>query len=477
MTDEPAINIADLFSPIDFRYHQKELVPYFSDGAFLAYKCKAEAALAYGLADVGVCTPGIAKEIEQAAAEVEYGRVVEIENKIHHDMRAVANAIKEKVSDQAKPFVHLTATSYDIIDTANAARFRDGTLKVIIPEMLELGKVFLNKAEKYAEVPQVGRTHGQHASPLTFGLTMAWYADRWMNRTDNLMNAACEFLGKMSGPVGARNPQLLVTDMPRGFESTVLSQMDLEQAEISTQIVPPEVITDYMHALISAHGVLADYGNAMRHLQRTEIGETGEPYDEKHQVGSSTMPHKRNPWNYENVVGQWKKNMPTMVTVYMNQISDHQRDLTNSAPMRWYPEVPVVFFDSVKRIKKITGKMSVDRENMSRNLDMHGDKILAEPMYILLSRHGHPNAHEYVRKLTIDSVKLGKPLHELFSSDGEIVDYYKKFSDRELEIIRDPRKYIGTAVEDTHRIVEKCRTEIRQLEGILLQRQRFLDNK
>ena len=120
----------------------------------------------------------------------------------------------------------------------------------------------------------------------------------------------------------------------------------------------------------------------MRHLQRTELSEVGEAFEEG-QVGSSTMPHKRNPWNYEHVKSMWKAFMPRMMTVYMDQISEHQRDLTNSASARFVTEIVAALTMAVQRLTKVTKKLAVDKEQMLKNLKLNAGLIVAEPLYIL----------------------------------------------------------------------------------------------
>ena len=193
----------------------------------------------------------------------------------------------------------------------------------------------------------------------------------------------------------------------------MLSSLGLAPSEVSTQIVQPEPLTDLMHAIVSTFGVLANFSRDMRNLQRTEISEVSEEFSES-QVGSSTMPQKRNPINFENVESTWKKFMPQMVTVYLDQVSEHQRDLTNSLSQRYLPELLVAFDSSVRRLTRTVwdvkgGKprISIDSQSMKKNLGMSADTISAEPLYILLALAGHPDAHESVRRI-VQLAILGK---------------------------------------------------------------------
>jgi len=153
----------NLFSPTDYRYSVKALEPYLSEEAFVNYKARVEGVLAKTLAKHGVCSQKIAEEIVQAASQVTAKEVYEEERRIKHDIRALVNMILKRVRDEAKPFVHATATSYDIVNTANALRYKDAVEKVILPDMVALEKVWIDLANREKDTIQIGRTHGQHA--------------------------------------------------------------------------------------------------------------------------------------------------------------------------------------------------------------------------------------------------------------------------------------------------------------------------
>lgn len=442
----------NLFSPTDYRYSVENLKPYLSEEAFIRYKVKVESALVNILAKHGHCSQEITNEIIKVCKEITAQEVYDEERRIKHDIRALVNVIRRGVSDKAKPYIHLAATSYDIVDTANVLRYKDAMEKVLLPDMIELEKIWLNLARKEKDTLQIGRTHGQHALPITFGFALAQYVHRWGDRILYLKNAVNNLKGKFSGAVGAYNASSLFFDDPEKFEIELLSELGLNPAKISTQIIPPEPIVDFAHAIISSFGVIANFADDMRHLQRSEIEEVGESFEDE-QVGSSTMPQKRNPINFENVKSMWKAFMPRVITIYLDQISEHQRDLTNSCSGRYMPELLVTFDSSVRRIKKVSSKLRVDKDNMQRNLKRTQDKIIAEPLYILLASLGHPNAHEYVRKLVIESLKVNRPLAEIVIEDGNLKPYLERFTGSQREIISDPSKYIGIASRKTEEIV------------------------
>lgn len=452
----------NFFSPIDFRYFVADLAGYLSENAFTKYKLKVELALIKTLVKYKLCPKAVIAEVEKASGEITTEEVYQEEERIHHDIRALVNLIRNRVSNKAKPFIHATATSCDIVDTARVLMFKEAVLAVILKDMIALEKVWIELAKAEKNTLQIGRTHGQQAEPITFGFAIAQYVDRWGNKILKLKALAEDLVGKFSGAVGAYNASSLFIGSPEKFEKDILLNLGLKPARISTQIIPPEQLTDFFHQITSSFGILANFSDDMRHLQRTEIGEVGEPFS-KDQVGSSTMPQKRNPINFENVKSAWKEFMPRMLTVYMDQISEHQRDLTNSLSSRFLPELLVMFDSSIRRIIKISRNLVVDKANMERNFLIGADKIIAEPLQILLSFYGHPDAHETVRVLTMESYKTGKKLSEIMSKDTKLKNYVSKFSQDQLQIISDPKKYLGIACKKTIKVCEFWQEKINNL--------------
>src|SRR3989338_8157646 len=379
------INLFDAISPLDFRYYGRnrkiyeKLQPYLSESAFIKYALKVESALTKTLAKNKICSNKLAEEIEKACRQVTPEQVYAEEDRIKHNIRALANCIRNKVSDDAKPFVHFTATSYDIIATADALRYKEFTSNVLLPELLKLESTLISLALREKETLQIGRTHGQHAEPITFGFAIAQYVSRFGASILKIKKSANNLRGKMAGAVGAYNASSLFFENPLKFEEGVLAELGLKPSPISTQIVEAEFLVDYVSSVITAFGILANLADDMRHLQRNEIGEVGE-FFEAAQVGSSTMPQKRNPINFENVKSMWKEFMPRMITIYMDQISEHQRDLTNSASMRFIPEMLAGFYVSAARLNKAMSTLAVDKLNMQKNFNMSKSMIIAEPL-------------------------------------------------------------------------------------------------
>ncbi len=459
------MDVFDFISPIDYRYvgNRKELLekfaPYLSENARIAYQARVEAALVRALAKNGVCSARTAKEIEKAASEVRAEEAYAEEEKIKHDVRALVNCIRSRVSDEAKPFVHFSATSYDIVDTASALRYKEATEKLILPILMGFEKTLIETALREKGTLQIGRTHGQHAEPVTFGFAVAGYVSRLGSRIKAIEGAKENLAGKFSGAVGAYNASSLLVKNPIEFEKQIMDDLGLKASGHSTQIVEPEPIADLMHALVSAFTVLANFADDMRNLQRSEIAEVAEQFGSK-QVGSSTMPHKRNPINFENVKSLWKQFMPRMNTVYMDMISEHQRDLTNSASARFLPELFAALYLSAERLNKVCKNLVVDSASMKRNFDAASSAVVAEPLYILLASHGHPDAHEAVRKLTLEAERSGKTVSELAFADAQLKRYLEKLSPEQKKLLSNPEFYTGKAAEKTELVCVRWKKEL-----------------
>ncbi|MFH1134022.1 MAG: lyase family protein [Nanoarchaeota archaeon] len=447
----------DSISPLDFRYYGTnpklfEKLRCLSESAFIQYLARVEVALVETLAEQKICSQAVAEEVRKAAAKVTAEAVYKEEGRIKHNIRALVNVLRSQVSDEAKPFVHFTATSHDIICTADALRFKEATSKVLLPSLLELERTLMDIALREKATVQIGRTHGQHAEPITFGFFIAGYVSRLGGRIAALKEAAEQLKGKLSGAVGAYNASTLFFEDPEQFERRVLEKLDLKPATHSTQITEPEPLLDFVHAAVSAFGVIANLADDLRHLQRSEIGEVAEAFGTD-QVGSSTMPHKRNPISFENVKSLWKAFMPRMNTLYLDQISEHQRDLTNSASMRFVPEILAGLVIAVDRMDGTLKKLVVDQEALSRNFAMSKDLIPAEPLYILLAAHNHPDAHEASRKLSQAARVSGKSLIELARKDPSLQPYLALFTKRQLALLEHPEQYTGKAAEKTEKVV------------------------
>ena len=465
-------NIFENLSCIDHRYSLSEaaafegLSKYISEEASVRSNARCEAALVKAHLKLrGQLTPAMEATLDKAAEEIDPEEVYKEEEKTKHNIRALVNVFKTKVPSEVAPLVHLGATSVDILDTGLSCRMRDVTQNVVLLELKELEKALCAIADREAETPQVGRTHGQHAVPITFGWSIAEFVSRLGKSILRIEELSKQLKGKLAGPVGSYNgPSMIVKD-PEELELTYMHFLGLEPSEYSNQLVEPEYLLRLLLEMNVAFGIIANLADDLRNLQRSEIGEVFE-YFASTQVGSSTMPQKRNPWNSEHVKSLWKAMCPRVLTFYMDQISEHQRDLTNSASQRFISDYVAGFTMAVARMKAVVSGLQADRESMARNLAGAGGKVkggvLAEPAYILLGEAGYNDGHEIIRQITLEAEKSGKTFFEVLKThEKEYADITAQLEKLGVEnpanFFEHPANYCGLAAKKSARLAKKYR--------------------
>jgi len=413
-------------SPIDHRYSIAEpelfekLSAHLSEEAVVRSCARVEEALLDAL--VRRLAPegrraALAAAVAGVAGSVDPADVYAEEAKTRHNVRALVNVMKRLVPPEAGPYVHLGATSADILDTAASLRYREVTRRVLLPLLADLEESLARLARAEADTPQIGRTHGQYAVPITFGFAVAGYVSRLGKCILRLRDRAADLRGKLSGAVGSYNAGSLLVPDPEALEREFLAGLGLTPSDTATQLVEPEHLLGLLLEVNTAFGVAANLADDLRHLQRSEIGEVREEFAET-QVGSSTMPQKRNPWNAEHVKSLWKAFAPRVVTFFMDQVSEHQRDLTNSASGRFVADYLAGFANAVARMTSVVGSLTVDRASMAGNLRRAGDLAFSEAVYVLAARGGSNDAHERVRKATLRVEREGRPLCEVLADDA-----------------------------------------------------------
>jgi len=452
----------DFLSPLDSRYYGAEqdffnaIHPYLSEDATLQYQLKVERALLAELEAWNVAPTGTSRLLAEALAEnpITPAEVYAEEEKIHHNIRALANCIRLRIPEAGRPFVHLFVTSNDVMDTARSLAFRDAVREVILPDLHALVGEIVGIARQQSQRSQIGRTHGRHAVPLTLGYWLANYVDRLGQRIEHIVKAAENLRGMISGAVGAHNSfGLKWPNDPALFELKMLARLGLKPSDtsVSTQIIEPEFVADLAHALVSTFSILANIADDYRNLMRSEIEEIGE--NDTYRVGSSTMPHKVNPKNFENVKSLWKAFMPRMVTVYMDQISEHQRDLTNSASSRFLNELIAGFDYAVRRLRKAISGTVVNPISLQRNFDLGQQWTVAEPLYIALALAGDKDAYETSKDLVKECRDAGIGLLDyLHTPKGSAI--MDKLSPELQRVVLDPKQYLGDSVSRTQLVCD-----------------------
>ncbi|NJF24887.1 adenylosuccinate lyase [Thermococcus sp. Bubb.Bath] len=427
--------------PIDYRYGSEEMRRIWDEENKLQKLLDVEAALARAHAKVGNIPKQSARVISEKANTkwVKLERVKEIEAEIHHDIMAVVKALSEVCGEHGK-YVHLGATSNDIIDTANALLIRE-SLAIVERDLKELRSVLKKLAKEHKYTVCIGRTHGQHAVPTTYGMKFAIWLDEVQRHIDRLNQLKERVLvGQMSGAVGT-----MASFGEKGLEiqKLVMEDLGLKPVRISNQIIQRDVYAELMMVLALIASTLDKVALEIRNLQRTEILEVSEPFGKK-QVGSSTMPHKRNPIGSEKVSGLARVLYSNVVPALLNNPLWHERDLTNSSVERVIlPESFVLLDEMLKTTIKVLSGLEFFPENIKRNLYLTNNLIIAEPLMLKLTEKGmgRQEAHELVRQLAMKAFYEKGDLLEVVRKSEEAMKY---LSEDDLESLK-PENYIGLA--------------------------------
>ena len=450
------MDIYDNVCPMDYRYgprepeYRKKILKYLSGRARIQYQLKVQAALVRFMAKKGLCPEKCSREIEKAFLGLEPADVYREEQRIHHDVKAAVNLAMADVGLGCKRYVNMIATSFDIINTAEVLRYSEFARDVLIPDLLEFEKTLIRIARKEKNTPQMGRTHGRHIAPTTFGFTLSEYVSRIGNCTMMIMSAANDLRGKLSGALGDYKQLSMFIENPEEFEREFLGTIGLKPATHSTQITEPEYVLNLMHSVMACYGVLANLADDMRKLSQSEIDEINENIAAE-QVAGTSIPHKRNPVRFENIKSLWKAFMPRMMTLYMDQISEQQRDLTNSASSRFTAEALTAFICSLNRMNRCMGAMVINRDKMKRNMKMSQDLMLTQPLFVLLNAANHPNPDEYVKRMLKNARRQGKSLRELVFGDREFEQYSAKLTERQRRML-DNSRLIGIPAKKTESV-------------------------
>jgi adenylosuccinate lyase len=441
--------------PIEFRYNYPGMRNIFTEEKKLQTWLDVEAALARAHAKLGNIPKKAAEEITRKASTkyVKVDRVKEIDAQIHHDLMAMVKAFAEACDDNLGEYIHLGATSYDIEDTAIALQLREA-INLLKDDLIEVKEELLNLAEKNQDNVCVGRTHGQQAVPTTYGLKfLIWTYEihRHLIRLSQIKPRV--LVGKMSGAVGT-----MASFGDKGFEiqELVMKDLGLKAADATNQIVQRDNLGELiLHSALIA-STLNKIAKEFRNLQRTEIGEVWEVFKES-QVGSSTMPHKRNPHKSERICGLSRIIISNIFPAIENIALEHERDLTNSAPERIILPENFILLDYILRQLLIILKgIKFDKENIEKDLNLTKGLIMAEKVMIELVKKGlgRQEGHELVRNCAIKSWTKKIPFKNALMENETVLKYA---SATELDEWLNPANYIGTAKEQVIRGVKELR--------------------
>jgi len=443
-----------MICPLDFRYGREEIKGIFSEESRLSYWLKVEATLAKAHAHVGNIPKEAAEEIASKASlqYVKLERVKEIEAEIRHDVMAMVKALAEQC--EYGKYVHLGATSYDIVDTANALQIIDA-LHIIEEQIIGLIKAISKLAEEHKATIMIGRTHGQHALPITFGLKMAVYAKEMLRHYRRLQQIKEEMaVGKMSGAVGSG---AAFGDKFFEIQDFVMKELGLKAEMPATQIVGRDRYIALLSFLANVATSLEKFATEIRNLQRNEIAEVEEYFEEK-QVGSSTMPHKRNPITCEQICGLARVIRSNLLPAWENAIQWHERDLCNSSAERFIIPHTLILTDWILfKMRKVFSSLKVNPEKMAENIEISKGLIFTEAIMIKLVEKGmsRQEAHEIMRQCAMEALEKGMHLKNILKEKREIVE---KIDD--IDALFNPRNYIGKAEELVELTLKEIAKEI-----------------
>lgn len=436
--------------PIDTgRYGTTEMLKVFDEETRMQYLLDVEAALAWAHAEVGDIPKADAEKIE-AMASIKYvkvERVKAIEREIKHDIASMVRALSE-VCGPSGAYVHLGATSYDIVDTANALQLKDA-IGIIEKKLTDFKVILQKQAATHKETVMIGRTHGQHALPITLGFKFSVWGYE-VNRHIQRLNECKKrvLVGKISGAVGT---QAGLGSNAEEIQQLVMKQLGLAPAEISTQIVQRDRYAELVCIYAIVASSLENFATEIRELQRPEIAELAEAFEASKQVGSSTMPHKQNPETCERVCGLARIVRSLTMPALEDMVTWHERDLTQSSTERFiFPESNILLDYMLSLMCNIVANLRVDKERMIQNLSLTGGRAMSESVMMALVKKGvnRQEAHELLRQLTIKSASEKRAFKQVLL-ENELVGI--KLTEKEIDSALDPKNYLGTAIKQAER--------------------------
>tara|TARA_B100001540_G_scaffold314795_1_gene340514 strand:+ start:4891 stop:6240 length:1350 start_codon:yes stop_codon:yes gene_type:complete len=447
------------FCPLDYRYGCEDFKHIWSELGRHERQLEVERALIWAHMQLGK----VSKEDYEAVAAISNStsvtkeRVSEIEAETKHDIMALTKAMAEAAGD-AGWCIHLGATSNDIVDTAVALQLRD-SIVLLREQLCLLIGVCADVAERERDTVMLGRTHGQAAVPITFGLKAAVWLDELRRQLIRLDEASPRIsVGKFLGAVGTGAAQGVNA---RELQRLIMTHLGLGVPLATTQVVGRDRYIEYVSWLANVAASCEKILQEIRNLQRSEIQEAGEGFDIKKQVGSSTMAHKKNPIKSENASGLARIVRSMIIPTYENALLWHERDLANSSSERFtLSHGSALCEDVIVKTRQVLTNMWVDSERCLENIKSQRGLVMAEKVMIELVEHGiaRDEAHEILRSASFEAVDKKIELIDVCSRTPEIA---AAFSVEELEAMFDPMNHIGVSGEIVDEAVELARSAIK----------------
>ncbi len=383
------------------RYAPPELRAVWSDENRIRLWLQVEVAVAQALGAAGRLPTDELAAIE-GAAPPELSRVRELEQEQGHDLAAFVSAVQEQVGPLARR-LHFGLTSQDVVDSALALQLREAS-SIVLRDLERLLEALRVGARRHRRTPMIGRTHGMHAEPVTFGFVLANHLDELERAGQRLRRAESEVVvGKISGTVGTHGT------VSRAIERDALSRLGLEPAAITTQVVARDRHAAFLCSLALAGASCERLATTLRHLQRTEVGEVREPFGER-QKGSSAMPHKRNPVNLEQVCGLSRLLRGLAVAGLEDVSLWHERDISHSSVERVaLPDATMALSHMLRTLRRVVEGMEVDEAAMAENLERRGGVARSQRVLLRLVAAGmeRDRAYRLVQQLATSADRPG----------------------------------------------------------------------
>jgi adenylosuccinate lyase len=396
------------------RYTHPEMGRIWSDQRRYETWLLVETAAAHAMAAAGIVPADAAHDIEQRGA-FDVARIEEIEQTTQHDVIAFTTAVAEHVGPSAR-WLHFGMTSSDVVDTGLALQMREAC-DIILSDLDALAAAIRDRAIEHRGTPMIGRTHGVHAEPMTFGLKLAlWYAEvgRAIERVGRARTTVS--VGKLSGAVGT------FAHLPPEIEADVCRRLGLEPAPVASQIIQRDRHAELVAALAITAASLEKFALEVRGLQKTEIGEVEEPFA-KGQKGSSAMPHKRNPVGCEQIVGLARLIRANCQAAFENVALWHERDISHSSVERVIlPDSFIALDHMLRRFTRIVRGMVVYPDRMRENLNRSRGVVFSGTVLLELAKRGVPReqAYEWVQRNAMRSFAEQRDFKALLLADAEV---------------------------------------------------------
>jgi adenylosuccinate lyase len=376
-----------------------------------------ELAVVSAMAQLGQMPAQAAQEIEDKA-DFDLDRIEEIEREIHHDVIAFLTSVAEQVGDSAR-YIHLGLTSSDILDTSLALLLREAA-DILLEDLQALREVLKRRAYEHRDTVMIGRSHGIHAEPITFGLKLAlWYAEMTRNRQRLLKARENISVGKISGAVGT------YANVEPEVEQLACARLGLKPAPISTQIIQRDRHAEYFSTLAIIASSIEKIATEIRHLQRTEVLEAEEYFAEK-QKGSSCMPHKRNPIGSENLSGLARLVRSNAMAAMENIPLWHERDISHSSVERVIaPDSTILLDFMLHRLTNMLDRLVIDKERMKSNLESTGGLFFSQRVLMALTKSGldRDEAYRLIQRNAMAVWNEGGSFKDRLAADPEITEH------------------------------------------------------